>query len=337
MSGELAEIARTTSAVVAACEGQKARTVLRAFAEAGLLGAGAPETMGGFGLPIAFDAAIVDAVAGVRMQDAIMEALLAARHCPKIEQGRAAISGEAMITGALTSDLTATAFENGFEVFGAVAAVSFGALADYMLAPMWVAGQEVLALIDLGAHGVRRTPHDGFDAQFGSAHIVVDGLKLPSTHVASTNAMLAFRDDYRLLAARWLLRQAEVCLADTATFVTERRQFGQSLAAFQSVRFALANVAKELNGLALLACPWGARSDWCAAYAYASTVVPTSIEKCMHLHGGMGYTEEVPLHVHLRRARARLMAGDGSAASMSIAQSVMASVVSVGVSIGGCL
>jgi len=306
LTDELAEVSRSAAAVAAACEGLDARAVLALFAQAGLLGAGAPGSCGGLDLPLEFDAAIIDAIAPKLLDDPVLDAMLAARYCPDVDVARALVDGRVLVASSFDGALTATAAGADVIVTGTARDVAHGVSADFLLAPVDLDGRELLAVIDLGDKVTRRPVLDGLDPERRAAHIVVKGQTLPPHRVA--DAAADWRGDGLLLSARWLLAHASLCLGMTADFVSSRQQFGQPLSVFQSVRFALASAAEELRSLDLLASPAGPRADRCAAYCYAAQIVPPVIERCMHLHGGMGYTEEVPLHAHLRRARARILA-----------------------------
>lgn len=319
-SEELVDLSRTAAAIADECEGKTVRQVLQSFAEAGLLGAGASECVGGLGLPISFDAAIINAASPKPIRDAVLDALLAARHCPDDRVVQSIIGGKAMVAIAPASDLTVTGV--GSALSGSANCVPFAAEADYLLTAVSRDGRQALALLDLRVPGLVRLPVEGFDATFSCAHVVINGSGPIEALLSDDAAYGKFRDDYMLFMAWWLLKQAETCLAATTEFVSNRRQFGRALASFQSVRFTLAQIVKELHGLALLASPDAAPADRMLAYTYAAEIVPAAIEKCMHLHGGMGYTEEVALHLYLRRARGRLFAGEGLEMRRTIVESV---------------
>lgn len=111
----------------------------------------------------------------------------------------------------------------------------------------------------------------------------------------------------------------QAVLDETMGYVTERRQFGRSIGSFQAVKHQLADmyVAVEQGRAAVQFAAIGLdqRSETAAAdVEAASRWVPRQaidlFDTAIHLHGAMGYSWEVDVHLHLRRAleaRAQLL------------------------------
>ncbi|MCI5066609.1 hypothetical protein MRY87_12875 [bacterium] len=121
-----------------------------------------------------------------------------------------------------------------------------------------------------------------------------------------------FRAAYSFLYAAELLGMGEEVIARTAEYVTDRKQFGIAVGCFQAVQHPLAEAylkVKELESLVLFTADALDRRDSQAellskvSLAAAVQRVPAVLEKCLQLHGGIGFTWEYPLHYFLRRAQ----------------------------------
>ena len=96
---------------------------------------------------------------------------------------------------------------------------------------------------------------------------------------------------------------AEAALSWTLDYVRERRAFGQSIGAFQSTRFALAemrteiDVAQEFVDRAVTELSSGTLSPEDAAKAkwWCTELQGRVIDRCVQLHGGYGYMTEYPI------------------------------------------
>jgi alkylation response protein AidB-like acyl-CoA dehydrogenase len=130
------------------------------------------------------------------------------------------------------------------------------------------------------------------------------------------------RRELTLLTLAELVGGMDAVVKRTVRFVTDRHQFGRSIGSFQSIKHRLADMyaATEQARAALqFAAIDTAADEECAGPEVASVArwVPTAaIETCeaaVHLHGAMGYSWEVPVHLYLRRALAVRARADGSA------------------------
>lgn len=110
----------------------------------------------------------------------------------------------------------------------------------------------------------------------------------------------------------------------TVEYLKTRRAFGVSLSSFQALQHRAVDIyAASLLGDALVADATErlrdgadfAHASW-AAKAYLGDVGTWAVENAIQLHGGIGFTWELGLHLGLRRTqRARLLGGavDGTA------------------------
>jgi alkylation response protein AidB-like acyl-CoA dehydrogenase len=108
----------------------------------------------------------------------------------------------------------------------------------------------------------------------------------------------------------------------TAQHLKTRHQFGRPLATFQAVAQQIADVyvtARTMN-LASVSASWrlgtglDAEDDLDIAAHRLASELPTALQVCHHLHGGLGVDITYPLHRYYSQAKdlARLVGG-GSA------------------------
>lgn len=99
----------------------------------------------------------------------------------------------------------------------------------------------------------------------------------------------------------------------TVDYVKTRNQFGQPIGSFQTIQHMLADVyLQEQEIMALVRyCSWACANETpenfqqaaFAAFAATAEGVPQLIERCLQLHGGIGFTFEYELHLYLRRVQ----------------------------------
>ncbi len=118
-----------------------------------------------------------------------------------------------------------------------------------------------------------------------------------------------------LLAAADLLGVASAALDTTVAYAGQRVQFGRPIGSFQAIAHQLADVAVDVEiarslvlAAALAADDPEARDEApaliSAAKAWASQTAVAACETAVHVHGGIGFTWELDVHLWLRRARA---------------------------------
>ncbi|MFJ4784420.1 acyl-CoA dehydrogenase family protein [Streptomyces sp. NPDC088794] len=95
-----------------------------------------------------------------------------------------------------------------------------------------------------------------------------------------------------------------------------REQFGQPIGAFQAVKHLCAGllVRAEVARAAVYAAAVTAdRTDIAAARLLADEAAVRGARDCLQVHGGMGFTWESEVHLHLKRAWVREQRGGGGA------------------------
>jgi alkylation response protein AidB-like acyl-CoA dehydrogenase len=129
-------------------------------------------------------------------------------------------------------------------------------------------------------------------------------------------AWAALAEDALLLRCALILGAAEHCLELAVAHVTNRRQFGRPLAAFQAMRHLLARQKLALEGirgaLTRAVAADGSVIARRAAFLAAATLGPQIVEAAIQAHGGMGFTWDIPLHRYLRRIRSLEAQGEAA-------------------------
>jgi acyl-CoA dehydrogenase len=124
----------------------------------------------------------------------------------------------------------------------------------------------------------------------------------------------------RLGIAAQAVAAAEGALDLTVDYVLERKAFGQTIASFQNTRFTLAEVKTEiaLNRALYDKCAdqyarGELSADDAAMLKYASTEMQCrTIDECLQLFGGYGYTAEYPISRFYTDARIQRIYGGSS-------------------------
>ena len=103
----------------------------------------------------------------------------------------------------------------------------------------------------------------------------------------------------------WLVGAARAMLTLARQHALDRVQFGKPIASFQAVRHRLAETLVAIEGAeAVLSLPSSDSPDLTAmlAKAAAGKAALTAAKHCQQVLGGIGFTDEHDLHVHVKRA-----------------------------------
>ncbi|MCX5198608.1 acyl-CoA/acyl-ACP dehydrogenase [Streptomyces sp. NBC_00249] len=114
-----------------------------------------------------------------------------------------------------------------------------------------------------------------------------------------------YRDAGALLTAALQAGSALATLELAVRYAGEREQFGQPIGAFQAVKHLCAGmlVRAELARTAVYAAAvTGAGPEIAAAKLLADEAAVQGARDCLQVHGGMGFTWESDVHLHLKRA-----------------------------------
>ncbi|MFD7028303.1 acyl-CoA dehydrogenase family protein [Streptomyces sp. NPDC059917] len=118
----------------------------------------------------------------------------------------------------------------------------------------------------------------------------------------------ALRDEGALLTAALQVGSALRTCELAVRYAKEREQFGQPIGAFQSVKHLCAQmlVRGEVARTAVYAAAvTGDTGEIAGAKLLADEAAVRNARDCLQVHGGMGFTWEADVHLHLKRAWVR--------------------------------
>ncbi|OWU84512.1 hypothetical protein ATO6_12590 [Oceanicola sp. 22II-s10i] len=303
-----ADFADTASAVVAACSDAAdlpARMAL--LAEAGLTGILAPESAGGLALPLDYAVPVMQAAGAGFLAAPLMETMLLARAFGDTDTDIAT----ALATGATTATI---AWSGALGSTGGIVG----------RAPSVQDCQHVLVfrtdgtatLVALG-DGAQALPEESLDLERPEGRVEVGTLTGPQL---DANAVTRLHRSAQILRAAQILGATEDAMNRAADYARDRVQFGRALADFQAIQHHLARqclaVETIRNSIARSLSPHcetpvaAAR----ATFVGACDLGAKAAESAIQVHGGMGFTWDVPVHRHLRMTKA--LAAQGGAAAL---------------------
>ena len=301
------EFAQAAAEAIADAQTRGFREAAQVLANAGLCGVCASEDAGGLGLGIAFALPIVAEAGKLRLQWPLLETILIAKALGDSALAAELASGARVATWALQGSL-----QDGF-----------AGQARYATDSDWVLvadGQGGGALLDLGSVEIQ---DDGaLDPEHPQSWMTLDSARVLAELDAATFA--ALQRDSRILIAGFVNGAAEAALVTTAAYMATRVQFGRPLSAKQAVRHLLARMRllQEASNAGiqrvLSTNEYGSVRSTQPVVANALASAAFVLEKSIHLHGGMGFTWELPLHYALREVRKF----DAAFGSGSLAQQV---------------
>ncbi|WP_436791984.1 acyl-CoA dehydrogenase family protein [Yinghuangia sp. YIM S10712] len=210
-----------------------------------------------------------------------------------------------------------TPAEDGLRLHGTAAFVPDAPEADRLLVPA-VDPDGTIAVVDVDPHapGLTVTPQPVVDATRSFGRVAAQGVAvLPDAawrfHGDSRDAVRRLRDRAAVAVACDSLGLSEAMLDATVAYAGVREQFGRKIGSFQAVKHACADmlvqvtVARKLVAAAVRSQAQDAADAAVAASMAKSYTCAAAVDiagKAMQLHGGMGYTWESGIHVHLKRA-----------------------------------
>lgn len=119
--------------------------------------------------------------------------------------------------------------------------------------------------------------------------------------------------DFRILTGALLAGNARATTALAVDYAKQRRQFGRAIGSFQAIKHMCADMTTraevaqcgiESAGLLVDQPDVGdAERSALGAALYAADAAIENAKSAIQIHGGMGFTWEVPVHLYLTRAR----------------------------------
>jgi alkylation response protein AidB-like acyl-CoA dehydrogenase len=285
-----------------------AQDVAMPLAKAGLLGVCAQEQDGGLGLDLRFAVPLVQAAGRLRLPYPLAEQILLARH----------LSGTPLAAALVNASLLGTIAWQGDVHQGWVGHARHALSAQRLL----VRRQDQAVLLD-----ITQAPHH-IDSALDPEHPQVwrDIRHAPVLAELDADSTASLWSAGALLMAATAHGAAGGALDAAVSHTSTRVQFDRPLSSKQAVRHALSRMKLYLEAgeaairRALKTDDWGARRATTPALALNLQYASFVIEKAIHLHGGMGFTWEVPLHYALREVRKIEAAWGSGALPQSIGQ-----------------
>ena len=293
--------ARATAAVIRAGWAPGApgevRSIWRALAGIGVVGALVPEAAGGLGLdqnalpPVAERLGYCALPAPAIETLAVAAPLLAAASHPALPE---VLSGAALVTAQL-----ATSMRPGL-------LIPFGSVADYVLLRADDGGLRLFERGELEAE-----PVSAVDASRQLVRLLTRPAGGALLAGPAESAGEAAWQRGVLGTAAVLVGLADRMLSMTVDYVKNRRQFGVPVGSFQAIKHRLADalVSVEFARPAVLAAAWAqaagaadAAEQTSVAKVLASDAAAAVAGAAIQCHGAMGYTTEHDLHLYAKRA-----------------------------------
>jgi alkylation response protein AidB-like acyl-CoA dehydrogenase len=323
------DFASTAARAVSACAGLALREQAARLAGDGLLGVIAHDHVGGLDLPLSFAVPVVAAANAGLLGFPLMEALLLSRALfPSMRKmAEAVVSGEKLVTIAWQGTVTLDRQGDTVLLNGAVARAPVATEVDYLLVR---AGDGAAALIPVGAEGVQIESATGLDLTVPEHALRLENVRLRGDDLFAEGSWPALCADAGVLRAAAILGSAQACLDLAQAHASTRRQFGRALSSNQAIRHAMARHKLGLESVRhaitrALGTEVGTR-ERDVAFLAASTYGAAISEGALQIHGGMGFTWDVPVHRHLRRIRALQAQGDAGGVIAALGQRTIAEI-----------
>jgi len=309
------EFAATAARAVTACAGMGIREQAKNLAGDGLLGVIADEDVGGLALPLGFAVPVIAAAHSGLLGFPLLETILVGRllQSSLTRLAAAIVSGEKLATIAWQGEAVAERDGGLLVLNGSLARAPCAASADHILVRM---SGGAAALIPANAKGVVMEDAAGLDLTVPEHAVRLEAVEVPIGSILPAGTWDLLSSDANVLRAAAILGSAEACLALAQAHASTRRQFGHALSYNQAIRHALARqklglesirhaITRSLSGDG---GPVQRDAAFLAAVTYGSSIS----EGALQIHGGMGFTWDVPVHRHLRRIRTLQAQGDAS-------------------------
>ncbi|MER5435177.1 acyl-CoA dehydrogenase family protein [Streptomyces sp. NPDC002588] len=170
-------------------------------------------------------------------------------------------------------------------------------------------------LVDRTAPGVAVRRQQVLDLTRSFHEIRFEGVRVPRERrltAAGPDEIQRLLDEASVLRCADALGVMQRMLDLTVEHTRSRVQFGRPIGTFQAVKHACSDMAMLVHGTraatyyAAMAADAGtddAARAACAAAAYTAAGAGEVAARALQLHGGIGFTWEHDLHLHLRRAR----------------------------------
>lgn len=278
------------------------------LAESGLFGVCAAANQGGLELGLEYAVPITEVAGSLQLQFPLVEQIVLAKALGDTEIAAALISGEKVATIAWQKQ------NSQMNVYQA----HYVEASDWILVP----NGNGMSLVETASIKVEKD--SALDPDYPQYDVYVESPVVLATLSAQTSELLV--KDAKKLFAGFINGLSAEALQRTVDYTSTRVQFGRPLSAKQVVRHTLARMqlllATSTASLSrvLKTDEFGQERDISTTLANSIHNAVFILEKAIHLHGGMGFTWEVPLHYSLRQVRKLEAAFDNGQNLENIAQ-----------------
>ena len=243
------------------------------------------------------------------------DAALAANWLPKLASGEAT-GCVAFAEGNSALPPAAGVTFSGGKLTGTKPAVTGGLKAN--IAVVWANADGQPALVVAELAGANRAAVNSYDNTRLYADLTFNGT--PATVIATGEAARKLALDVlarmAVVTAHEQVGGAEVLMQVARDYAVTRKAFGQPIGMFQSVKHRIA----EMYGLVEIAranCIHAAAQEGTEEFLLAAAdarisateAYDTNARDCIQIHGGIGVTWELGLHLHMRRTRSLAVEG----------------------------
>ncbi|HYS81818.1 MAG TPA: acyl-CoA dehydrogenase family protein [Anaeromyxobacteraceae bacterium] len=318
--------------------------IIRQLAEAGLLAIQVPEELGGAGAgPVAYvlammEVAAADCAVAVTMAVTNMVGEIIARYgtpaqrercCPKLASAEWLAGSFALSEPQAGSDpasMSTRAVRRGdrWLLNGEKQWITSGDVAGVMV--VWARSDEAVKgkrgisafLVEAGTPGLHVGRHEqkmGIRAS-STVSLTFEDCAVPDEAVLGEvgggfKIALAALDGGRTGIAAQATGTIRAALDASVRYARDRHAFGQPIAAFQALRFMMADVQTEHDAARLLTLRAAARKEAgrpfsreaAMAKLFASEAAQRAVSRAVQIHGGYGYIDEFPVERLFRDAR----------------------------------
>jgi alkylation response protein AidB-like acyl-CoA dehydrogenase len=307
---EFAEAAE--AAIQDAIKGE-AGQVSSTLAEAGLLGVCTSEKSNGLGLDLRFAIPLAQAAGRLRLRFALAEQILLARCFAGSEIASSLALGLQLATIAWQGSTEDTWIGHARRVQDA----------------RWLLVRHQAGAVLLDVLDAPRQSDRNLDPE--NPQVWLNVTQCPVVSYLDQNTTEALWRDGALLMAATVHGAAEYALNAAVEHTSTRVQFERPLSSKQAIRHWLSRMKlyHEAAGTSIARAlnenEWGATRDPFPVLSTNLKYATFIIEKSIQLHGGMGFTWDIPLHHALREVRKIDAAWDGSALTKDIGRRFMES------------
>jgi alkylation response protein AidB-like acyl-CoA dehydrogenase len=198
---------------------------------------------------------------------------------------------------------------------GFVPNVLAGDCANFLVVPATAADGIDLFLLEAGSTGLTVTRRTSLDPTRPVADIALDHAvaKPLTTGGRGRKAVVAALETGALMLASEAVGIAEWALEEAVTHLKVRHQFGKPIGSYQTLRHRAAQAwisNTQAHAIAIYAAACAAadlddrRIALALAKSYCAANALSVTEDCLQFHGGIGFTWESGVHLHLKRALA---------------------------------